>query len=237
MSPGISHSTCEIRACLYARNWSHPEPHWLSLCSQAGSLNLRLKMHFPQCFVLFQHLWESSGGSFGIYVGPFLEHPVSVRKKRQTLPCGNLSIWPFLQHSHKAVEGQEEKREGEISQQTQCQPQPHMRSKGSFSQPCSSGAASVQAWLPRQVASQAGRINKRWSVRLCFPSTGLEGRLLTLCWRQQWLQHLVSKKWNVSVKTGAKEGNRKEKANESEKWLWGRINIYSKNPQAPTDSI
>lgn len=112
-----------------------------------------------------------------------------------------------------------------------------MRREGSFSQPCSSGAASVQAWLPRQVASQAGRINKRWSVRLCFPSTGLEGRLLTLCWRQQWLQHLVSKKWNVSMKTGAKEGNRKEKANESEKWLWGRINIYSKNPQAPSDSI
>lgn len=36
-----------------------------------------------------------------------------------------------------------------------------MRREGSFSQPCSSGAASVQARLPRQVASQAGRINKR----------------------------------------------------------------------------
>lgn len=53
----------------------------LSLWSQAGSLSPRFKMHFPQCFVLFQHLWESSDGSFGIYFGPFLEHPVPRGRK------------------------------------------------------------------------------------------------------------------------------------------------------------
>lgn len=129
--------------------------NWLFLSWQAGWLYLPLKMCLSQCFILIQHHWESSRGFFGICFWLFLEQPVYLRekKKRQSVPHGNLSIQPFQQHLHEVAEGQEEQREGEHFQQAQWQPDPPIRMGGAPPQACGTGAASIQALLPREMVS------------------------------------------------------------------------------------
>lgn len=45
-------------------------------------------MYFPQHFILFQHLWESSGGFFGIYFWAFSEHPAFREEEK-----ANSAMW------------------------------------------------------------------------------------------------------------------------------------------------
>lgn len=231
MSPGISESTLWdplskglVTSCHASAGsaFSHKQGHWIHV----------LKCIFHSTLSCSNTCGKALVASLGFTFGPF-------QRGRKGKLC-HVEIFPSG-HSNSTCKSLWRDRRNRGKGKSPSKPNANHIStsggRGASPQPCSSGAASVPAWLPRQEASRAGRINKRWSVRLCFPSTGLQGRLLTLCWRQQWLQHLVSKKCNFSVKSRAKEGNRKGKANESEKWLRGRINIYSKNPQAPTGSV
>lgn len=145
----------------------------LGLWSQAGALNPHLKMYFPQSFVLSQHLWEISGDFFRIYFWAFFRASCFREEEKAnsaTWKSFHLAIPAALTQGWGGTGGEEGR--GNLPTNPMPTISPHWEGEQLLPILAAQVLPQYQPGCQGQVASQAGRINKRWSVRLCFSLHG-----------------------------------------------------------------
>lgn len=157
--------SCEIHTSLYPKSWSDPSVLWMlrpahPLIAGRVTVPAAFTVPYPDPAAVGKLSWLLWDLLLTLFRAICL---FKREKRRQTVLQGNLSLWPFQQHLHKAAGGQEEQREGEHSSKPSGK-QTRVGMGGAAPQACSTGAAAVLAsflgrWLPKQAGQTKGDLS------------------------------------------------------------------------------